>query len=434
MGYLSNRWFVVKDKDKQGPFSAEEIRSALRDGRVMPFDMVVMEGSLVKRILVEVDEIFDQPNVQYKEAEYAPAAPQQEFGGNNGDVATRINKKAPVETLAVNPRKILQKAALAESFEEKAKRIYFVDDRTNKKILGPYHPKEIANLVQGGFLDKHARVYRQDQPRRIGIAKFYKRYIDAERRGADVGEIRPRISDTIIEYAANRGIGVPVLSLGALIIGLGIGFIILMNVLPGKSRFGRGIDRDRSHTSMDSDDFEAPEPIVIRPKAPIERADSGPLVITPRKTPAPVVRKTPAPRRTPARVSRYVPPRRASRPPPRATVRPQAPLPKPTQRVVAVARPPARSQPAAPPRSSGQTLAGKEGKVVSLSGMRFNPAELEQCGLKCKLNMADNSGNRVTAVFFKAQFAQELKNNPNGARVSGMLQKDSSGYVLYLKK
>lgn len=59
----SKRWQIFQDNESLGTMTAEEIRIALRDGRLDPFDCVLDEVDGVKRELVEVTEIFDNPSV-----------------------------------------------------------------------------------------------------------------------------------------------------------------------------------------------------------------------------------------------------------------------------------------------------------------------------------------------------------------------------------
>ena len=61
---MAVRWLIFSAGGQLGPWSASRIRDELRGGRIDPFDLVAIEGSQIKRPLVEVDEIFETAQVQ----------------------------------------------------------------------------------------------------------------------------------------------------------------------------------------------------------------------------------------------------------------------------------------------------------------------------------------------------------------------------------
>jgi hypothetical protein len=61
---MGHRWFIFSAGERYGPWSASRIRDELRAGRIDAFDMVAVEGSEIKRPLVEVDEIFENSRIQ----------------------------------------------------------------------------------------------------------------------------------------------------------------------------------------------------------------------------------------------------------------------------------------------------------------------------------------------------------------------------------
>ncbi|HET9241575.1 MAG TPA: hypothetical protein VFO10_30190, partial [Oligoflexus sp.] len=55
---MEKRWNVYHGNDYLGLKTAKEIREALRQGTLDPFDKVSREGSNIREDLIEVDEIF----------------------------------------------------------------------------------------------------------------------------------------------------------------------------------------------------------------------------------------------------------------------------------------------------------------------------------------------------------------------------------------
>ena len=74
---MVKRWNVYHGNDHLGLKTAKEIREALRQGTLDPFDKVALEGSNIREDLVEVDEIFKETpeDVEIAPAPKAVAAP-----------------------------------------------------------------------------------------------------------------------------------------------------------------------------------------------------------------------------------------------------------------------------------------------------------------------------------------------------------------------
>lgn len=89
--------------------------------------------------------------------------------------------------------------------------------------------------------------------------------------------------------------------------------------------------------------------------------------------------------------------------------------------------PPARPAPQAP------SLDDSVGNTVTLGPLRFNPALLDQCGLKCKLPTQDASGRTITLVFFKEAFLSEMIAKGGRVTVSGRLNREGGGFSLLLQ-
>src|SRR5689334_5715430 len=87
---VSDRWIIIKNGQSVGPLTAEEIRASLRDGSFDPFDLVMREGSSVRRELVEVDELFQSSPVVYDASSSGQASMTGPKGANADGKITEL--------------------------------------------------------------------------------------------------------------------------------------------------------------------------------------------------------------------------------------------------------------------------------------------------------------------------------------------------------
>jgi hypothetical protein len=217
---MSKRWFVHRNNKAMGPWTADAIRTALREGAIDPFDLVNAEGSPVMRELVEVDEIFQSENVDYTqtatdryetaqeiEAKKKPrggiltlAEPNIEkriaSGGTNpgakaqdtnflgklrGREKTRLRApQPPSEGSLVYDR---AKSAISENVGTYVdpKRYFLIDSRG--RILGPKSAGEIQSLYYRGVLDQNVQVRKNQSDVSVSIVKFVEVYAQAKGGG-----------------------------------------------------------------------------------------------------------------------------------------------------------------------------------------------------------------------------------------------------------
>ncbi len=448
---MTTRWYVHKDNQAHGPYTAAELRASLREGRFDPFDHVNREGSKVRLELVEVDEIFtdEKPDLSITTPLVANApAPGMQPG----------TQPSPKPITAYQPAAPRPKPAQAFVPQQKPKpnnnggssrrdtKKFFLQDR-KKRLLGPLSGREIEALYSRGRLDNAVKVFKNGGSKGIPIIQFVAAYAGAkytelnEMNDHGMAVTKPaeglpnsRVMEELTRAVALQGMtksSGPWVTFAGLMVGIAAAYFVAKQyVLPR-------IDRDGGASwnivGDETGNVQAPqqqpsaslEPIVIQPVAPV----------TP--TPAPVSIKatkpktvTPKPRSTSSSSSVYS----APRPQPRMPVYTPPPTPVRASQTPPVQR--QQQQVAARPPSSGariSQLVGKEGTLVTIGPLAFNPAELASCGMKCNLVFRDQFGGTLTAVFFKAKYESTLKSKRGAASIRGNLANQGGKLIIYLE-
>ena len=431
---MSQRWLVHSGVEVFGPWTAEEVRSQLRAGRIDAFDLVSLEGSARKRPLVDVDDIFINTvgkSVQhFSESSQktesrlivAPPAVQENLalkGGasdNDPQKALTPSGHAPANTEFRPPRAFEALAApsltsaaarpASQSSPAKAAQqnapskggvvrryILWIPGQNSQ---GPFTSREVLTLWYARRIPAQTFVQKAGTTKRISIAHFAVFYEKAAPSGiAFVGEARAAAG---VLDASTRWL------ISAFIIGL---MVIVAAVLWRHRReelSGKGSEIYRSILG-DQDDF-------TRDTAPSEvgqddafhghqAVDNNPGVIA-NRGPGQAVhpnRKRQNSRVRQPKVERS--PRRVS------------PTPKPAAETLPVVSKPS-------PAATKFT----DGALVTLTGYRFNISALSACELKCKILMSGPQGS-VTAVFFKEAFSDVLSRKSSGLSITGTIKRDS---------
>jgi hypothetical protein len=217
---MSKRWFVHRNNQSMGPWTADAIRAALREGTIDPFDLVNAEGSPVMRELVEIDEIFQTENVDYKDARGAAAAATTSIsttkktqGGILALAEPNIEKRVASNRTSTSsrpqdatfftklrgrekpklraPQPISEgnltydraKSAMSESVGKYSdpKRYFLIDARG--RILGPKSAGEIQSLYYRGVLDQNVHVRKNQSDVSVSIVRFVEVYAQAKGGG-----------------------------------------------------------------------------------------------------------------------------------------------------------------------------------------------------------------------------------------------------------
>lgn len=223
------RWKVFKNGNSIGLMSAAEIRQALKDGELDPFDSVSRDGSQIKVEIVEVDEIFneiseDQDTQGEGSTQIATvphkALPNQqsiEFEKDSTIISVpsyhyyqQPKDSAPQAEASIKPRR---RSKPRQNFKtkiestliiqrKKAKKFYLLDKRNNK--LGPLSAGEIQSLYLRGIIEKTTSVQKIGNLKSIPIKTFLSVY-----SGERVRELATTQTHTAVALNKSQQLGTP---------------------------------------------------------------------------------------------------------------------------------------------------------------------------------------------------------------------------------
>lgn len=194
---MSERWYVYKENGQTlGPLEPEEIRSALRDGSVDPFDLVAREGSSVRRELVDVDEIFaslDHGSPEVPPGEAFASLEPGELGSEPREVRepTRVGDSAAQGDAggaasgaheAPAPRKGRGEKDSKDKGRKKRRgrrrrdpsRFYLMDK--SGRVLGPVSASDINARFLKGALSRSVHVLKEGSEKKIPVQRFCEIY------------------------------------------------------------------------------------------------------------------------------------------------------------------------------------------------------------------------------------------------------------------
>lgn len=483
---MSKRWFVHRHNQTMGPWTADTIRVALREGSVDPFDLVNAEGSPVMRELIEIDEIFSTQSVEYSEETRLRTNPQSADRGNtaharggmlaladpniekrmaaNGSSSAEkkedgslFNKlrgrdktqlRAPEALGEGNLRYNEAKQSLglsANKFKD-PKRYYLIDGRG--RILGPKSAGEIQSLYYRGVFDNSVQIKKNQSSTAVPIARFVEAYAQAKGIGprqpvlgahpANEGSAFTGINKSL----SQRGSQVPkknstrqaplltVVSIVCLVISAAIALHTHRSSTqrnlrsPNKTTIITKTAKD-SRKSLLSVGSAQPgratgaNPLnsnaVRGPQQPVEK--SPPAIDRVQPSNREVIAKAPAGTSLPIAQGQS----RQTAPTPPALGRARTPkkqsLPAKAARAVQLSSPIA-------------ALTGKDGQVVTIGQLIYNPSEIARCTGKCEISMVDQTGRRITAKFFKDSYGQSLQALGDRATIVGRIM--SQGTVVLI--
>lgn len=246
---MEKRWNVYHGNESLGLKTAKEIREALRNGTLDPFDKVALEGSNIREDLIEVDEIFresppeamqmtedpdgtqvsrilhpaaaapiaaDVPLTQLAPAPLpkhlvatqkpkasvpptytsAVSPPSASNYSSPGPSSAALLATQPAENLSETPNQYSHESPVfraqdSEGLKAPLKRYYVLD---KEKVLGPLSAVDIQALFNRGVLGKKVRVQKMGSSRAVPIAQFIQSYAgDRLKELAEDGKIPKQI-------------------------------------------------------------------------------------------------------------------------------------------------------------------------------------------------------------------------------------------------
>ena len=478
---VSTRWFIVHAGKEQGPYTAEELRSAVRRGDVDPFDVIFQEGSAVRRVLIDVDAVFDSDSsAVYQFAEVAPLA----FPYVTNPEPTKISR--PVSDASRLPDAKGSRAA--SPMVDKDARRYIVHTPFRGK-QGPYRAREVAKLYRNGKIARGARVSKDGSGSRVPISKFVGRYEGSRGPTETSGDSPlPQSSMTrtvrqgkALTAARARPAAkffpskVPAVSLLFVLWGLLVGAWALSSFGVGKTlgdAWGefkqwmvtdvpvppaQTLPQSDSRTVDPSPQVVAPQSVAEPPRAPtvVVRpsevlTEPPPAAVSPPKRPTPRIKRrgdpdieAQRPRSPPLQEPQFEDTRRpfdrGGFSPPVAPApisgRVQPPPPGSPSRPQVFSRAP-RGAGGGTPRASAPSPQSpyREGQIAVIAGARYDVGGLKSCPLKCRLTFTDSAGRSMTGVFFKGAFESQLIAGRGRTTIRGMVKKEGSGLVIFLQQ
>ena len=221
---MKDAWYIYKGSGQLGPFTAEAVRQGLREGSIDPFDMVGRDGSLLRREIVEVDELFLTQEPAHEEQD-GTAVRQPKSGSNEsafGDIEfqdrsqdfsaiTQANQRpgnagiaaiggGPLH-LAADPQttvRVADSKSLPKNQSPRRQRTpkhYYVTD-AGERMLGPLSLEEIRSLFYRGVLPQGARVMREGSSAQVPVNKFLAVFSNGQSRPPELGA-HPRLTRSL---------------------------------------------------------------------------------------------------------------------------------------------------------------------------------------------------------------------------------------------
>jgi len=424
---MEKRWNVYHGNDYLGLKTAKEIREALRQGTLDPFDKVSREGSNIREDLIEVDEIFREGSESPAEnASVSSAAPE-------GTVVAERNPLMDAMNVGKSAASSKAKARPADEDEEEsdnpddfsnrndtstrnsAKRYYLID---RDKVLGPLSALEIQSLFNRSMLNKKVRVQKIGSEKTIPITQFISSYSgDRLKELAEDGRIPQQIGvgspsskvmNELARMANSRRVAQDRKNRAYLVmsfVGLILGALVYL-------LYEQTTSEPEPRTAVEETADDQPSPSKARPRL-IQKAPEP----APKKEPPPKKVEKPEPRSEPKQVDR-----------------------RPARKTSAVTKASqdnndARNTDNIPQKGPGPIAKAIEsaGRIQTVGPLTFSSAALESCPSKCTLTLFDGTGASMKAVFFKNAYNDTLRSRARGAFLTGNTKIDRGELTLFIQ-
>ncbi len=148
------RWFVLKDKQKLGPFTTSELQFKLIMGDVSLESRVCREGGVVQREIADVPELFEKSNVAFSEplAELVSADAPTRITGVETSVQSLQFQNDKSGTAVAGSDALRGATAIASVLELSATKVLLspveaISEKTKVALLGAEAPTPLASLA-----------------------------------------------------------------------------------------------------------------------------------------------------------------------------------------------------------------------------------------------------------------------------------------------
>ena len=460
---LTRRWLIHNDDGTlRGPWDAGQIRKALRKGLIDPFVTVSEEGSKQKQELIEIDAIFDTSDdaSEQTEASQAPAQATKvvQTPPKAAQAPTKVAQtptkvaQAPTKVVQTPPKaaqaptKVIQtppkvvqtppKVAQAapapkvqapppENEDEasflgladpsvdaasttkdskerraKVKKFYLIDEKNGKSNM--LSAQEISHLYSTKKINNQYRVGKANAKGEISVGKFVKTYKQLSKKGkADKGKRKksPKtatMAQKSVPYSSGVSLGQnqqQIVILGLLVLLLVVGGVFYF-MIRGDIEFFKF----QSSDPVEHHELKPRRAIKPQPKPKNDKKDVNLLD-------AYNMRKNTKPKPRKQKSSISFNPFGSS-------------IPDGVDEDALI--------------NEISALKKHNNKLVTLGPLSFQVSELDECEIKCSINMRDDSDREILVIFFKQAYISELEGKSSQVYVEGTVREQ--GASIYLSK
>ncbi len=427
---MEKRWNVYHGNDYLGLKTAKEIREALRQGTLDPFDKVSREGSNIREDLIEVDEIFKEGADGPAENVSSTPAPEGTVVADRSallEAAASVGKSVGSASKS-KPKPVEEKDEEEDGIEDFAqrndtgtrnsgKRYYLID---REKVLGPLSALEIQSLFNRNMLNKKVRVQKIGNEKTIPITQFISSYSgDRLKELAEDGRIPQQIGvgspsskvmNELARMANSRRVAQDRKNRAYLVmsfVGLILGALVYLLY---EQTTSEPPQRPAAEETEEEQPANKPRPRLIQ-KAP----ESAP-------------RKEVSPPPVPKKVDKDKPEaRQVDKRPTRKTA---------AGTKVSQDNETARGTDNIPQQKGPGPIAKaieSAGRIQTVGPLTFSNSALESCPSKCTLTLFDGTGASMKAVFFKNAYSDQLRNRARGAFLTGNTKMDRGELTLFIQ-
>jgi type IV secretory pathway VirB10-like protein len=436
---MEKRWNVYHGNDYLGLKTAKEIREALRQGTLDPFDKVSREGSNIREDLIEVDEIFREAPPEPAALENIADTPATEgtvVADRSALIAAAASVGKSAGTGSKNKPKPVDDSQDSENSEDfhqrndtgtrnSAKRYYLID---REKVLGPLSALEIQSLFNRNMLNKKVRVQKIGNEKTIPITQFIASYSgDRLKELAEDGRIPQQIGvgspsskvmNELARMANSRRVAQDRKNRAYLVmsfVGLILGALVYL-IYEQSTREPEPQDAVEERSEEPSPANKPRPRLIQKTPEPAPKKESPPPPPPVKKAEKEKERAKPAPRRVERR------PTRKAAPVTRVSQRRDDDEPRKTDNI---------------PQQRGPGPIAKAmesaGRIQTIGPLTFSSAALESCPSKCTLTLFDGTGASMKAVFFKNAYNDQLRSRARGAYLTGNTKMDRGELTLFIQ-
>ncbi len=427
---MASRWLIHRPNGDLGPYTSEQVRDALRDGHLNPFDKVSRSGSNIRQELIEVDEIFTEV---------------ADFTADSVDQATEPTaiigvtaRHEQTRAVAHYPSPSGLKSKKSKGPDPKLVRRYLIVDK-GKQSWGPFSARDIMSFYNRGALPGSAKIKLEGSHKLISAKAFVTEYVRRDRTGLGPGKpfahwnVR-RIADAKLQSIDFSEISYRYI-ISALLIVSGMLCGLLLMITVGADQQGQ-VDSDRLSKTpkleevrrkVKSEAVQRKKLRNVSPKKKLRNVSPKVTKKVPKKnrgSSGMIKQKTKSRRSGAARVGSLPRPARVPlrRDPPKPVVRT-----RPRSRIQKRAIPPPQQS-----QNKGKNLRNFVGKIVTTGPASFSRSAVVACSAKCKIRFREGNGQVFTGVFFKSAY-QGVLTRRRTVRVTGTVKVKGNQVIIFVQ-